>query len=106
MKDFFQTRLGVESSQSDVNRLKCYSVTGKNCVLSEFSEKGRRAFKVRFKLNVVFPPLNMGLIEISRCGLGTTKTLRSFHNSMLFFYNFFDDFWICLGGDSFPERIG
>ena len=75
--------------QSDVNRHKCYSVTGKNCVLSEFSEKGRPAFKARFKLSVVFPPLNMGLIEISRSSLGTTKTLCSFHNSMLFFLQIF-----------------
>ena len=57
-------------------------------------------------MNVEFPPLNVGLIEIFRSRF--KQSLAAYPTTVCFgvFYKFWCDFWVCLGGDSFSQRIG
>ena len=69
---------------------------------------GKLFIKAGVHMNVVFPPLNMGLIEISRSRFKQYKNcllIPLFHVKGCFF-KFWGDFWIYLGGNSFSRRIG
>ena len=61
-------------------------------------------------LNVDFPPLNMGLIEISCSHFEAIQKLfvHPWPAIVCFgvFHKFFGDFWVYLGGNSFSRRIG
>ena len=63
----------------------------------------KKMLKAGVHLNVVFPPLNMGLTEISR------SRFKQCRNPMLkfrgMFCKFLGDFRIFLGGDSVFQRI-
>ena len=64
--------------------------------------------KAGVHLNVVFPPLNMSLIEIPRSRFKQSRNsllISQFYNKGCF-VDFFGDFWVYLGGDSFSQRIG
>ena len=59
-------------------------------------------------MNVVFPPLNTGLIEISRSRFTAVQKLSA-HLTIAcigVLYIFLAYFWVYLGGDSFSQRIG
>ena len=73
-------------------------------VSTQFPEK---FVKGGFHLNVVFSPLNVGLIELSRSLLVQFKpSLITQFYVLGFFVNFWVIFWAYLEGDSFSQRIG
>ena len=55
-------------------------------------------------LNVVFLPLNVGVIELSRSIFVQFKNPSLI--SQFYVLGFFVNFWVYLEGDSFSQRIG
>ena len=58
-------------------------------------------------MNAIFSPLNVGLMKISRSRFKQSKKLSAHLTKLCcgVFCTFLGDFWICLEGNSFSQRI-
>ena len=78
--------------------------------LSEILSEGNgvsEVFTAEVHMNAIFPPFSVGLMKISRSRFKQSKNPLLISRSYVVecFKNIGVIFWICLGGNSFSQRI-